>query len=293
MKRATAAEIETKAATARAQDRYREKMHANNETRNLMKERAKVEKERADFLIGVKSIIQCRDEEIAKLKEEITKLEEEKANGEWAKKLTGEFTKQIGIFQEGYVASTQDKKVSDKIIGQLKSDRDSLDKINKELKSVTAQLRKDIDTEKEKSEAASEALTKDQIESWIAAAKAEGFKEGTVATHSKNAEQRILVEEKAKAHVEWVKKSLQTQVQEHLRKWRSEERSLLQKVSVAEAALFAANKQIATLRQNLMDTSARSCSVAKDAQRPPKRGQPTSSQGAFDFNKRRKLDSAG
>ena len=307
-KRATAAEIETKAAKARAQNRYTEKVHANNENRHLKKKIDTMDKERADFIVGVKSILQGRDEIIAK-------LEQEKASGEWSKELTEEFTKQVDVFQQGYLASERgkekerrekekekrekelEKKVSDKIIGQLKSDRDTQGNVNKDLKSVIAQLRQDIATEKEKSKAAVAAPTIDQIEARVAAAKADGFKEATIAKQRENAEYRKTIEEKATAHVEWSKKGIQTKAEEYLRKketeWRSEQTSLKQRASAAEAALSAANQQLAIAQQQPMTAPAASHPLLNDAQRPPKRSQPSSSQGSFDSNKRRRLDAAG
>ncbi|KAI4671560.1 uncharacterized protein J4E78_000056 [Alternaria triticimaculans] len=297
-KRATAAEIEAKAAKARAQNRYTEKVHANNENRHLKKRIDTMDKERADFIVGVKSILQGRDEMIAK-------LEEEKASGEWSKEqLIEKFTKQVDVFQQGYLASERDKenakrekekekrekelekKVSDKIIGQLKSDRDTQGNVNKDLKSVIAQLRQEIATEKEKSKAAADASTMDQIEARVAAAKAEGFKEATIAKQSENAEYRKTIEEKATAHGAWIKKGIQMKAEEYLRKketeWRSEQTSLKQRAFAAEAALSAANKQLAIAHQPL-----------NDGQRPPKRSQPTSSGSALESNKRRRLNEAG
>ena len=307
-KRATAAEIETKAAKARAQNRYTEKVHANNENRHLKKRIDTMDKERADFIVGVNSILQGRDEMIAK-------LEEEKASGECSKEeLIEKFTKQVDVFQQGYLASERDKekakrekekekrekelekKVSDKIIGQLKSDRDTQGNVNKDLKSVIAQLRQEIATEIEKSKAAADASTMDQIEARVAAAKANGFKEATIAKQSENAEYRKTIEEKATAHVAWMKKDIETKAKEHVQKreaeWRSEQTSLIQRASAAEAALSAANTKLAIAQQRPIAASV-SHPVPNDAQRPPKRSQPTSSQGAFDSNKRRKLDAAG
>ncbi|KAI4652543.1 uncharacterized protein J4E79_008849 [Alternaria viburni] len=296
-KRATAAETETKAAKARAQNRYTEKVHANNENRHLKKRIDTMDKERADFIVGVNSILQGRDEIIAK-------LEEERARGAWSKEVTAEFTKQVDVFQQGYLASERgkekekrdkekekrekelEKKVSDKIIGQLKSDRDTQGNVNKDLKSVIAQLRQEIATEKEKSKAAADASTMDQIEARVAAAKADGFKEATIAKQSENAEYRKTIEEKATAHVAWMKKGVETKAKEYVQKreaeWRSEQTSLIQRASAAEAALSAANKQLAMTGQQL-----------DDAQRPPKRSQPASSRGALESNKRRRLNEAG
>ena len=300
-KRATAAEIETKAAKARAQNRYTEKVHANNENRHLRKRIDTMDKERADFIVGVNSILQGRDEMIAK-------LEEEKASGEWSKELIEKFTKQVDVFQQGYLASERDKekekreredekKVSDKIIGQLKSDRDTQGNVNKDLKSVIAQLRQDVATEKEKSKAAAAAPTMDQIEARVAAAKADGFKEATIAKQSENAEHRKTIEEKATAHVEWMRKGYQTKAQEYVQnketQWRSEQTSLKQKASAAESALSAAKKQLAIAQQQPITAPAASHPLLNDAQRPPKRSQPSSSQGSFDSNKRRRLDAAG
>ena len=299
-KRATAAEIETKAAKARAQNRYTEKVHANNENRHLQKRIDTMDRERADFIVGVNSILQGRDEIIAK-------LEEARASGEWSKEVTAEFTKQVDVFQQGYLASERgkekekrekelEKKVSDKIIGQLKSDRDTQGNVNKDLKSVIAQLRQDIATEKEKSKAAVDAPTVDQIEARLAAAKADGFKEATIAKQSENAEYRKTIEDKANARVEWMKKGIETKAKEYVQKreteWRSEQTSLKQRASAAEAALSAANTTLAIAQQRPIAVSV-SHPVPNDAQRPPKRSQPTSSQGAFDSNKRRRLDAAG
>ncbi|KAI4682436.1 uncharacterized protein J4E88_005326 [Alternaria novae-zelandiae] len=300
-KRATAAEIETKAAKARAQNRYTEKVHANNENRHLKKRIDTMDKERADFIVGVNSILQGRDEMIAK-------LEEEKASGECSKEeLIEKFTKQVDGFQQRYLASERgkekekrekelEKKVSDKIIGQLKSDRDTQGNVNKDLKSVIAQLRQEIATEKEKSKAAADASTMDQIEARVAAAKADGFKEATIAKQSENAEYRKTIEEKATAHVAWIKKGVETKAKEYVQKreteWRSEQTSLIQRASAAEAALSAANTKLSIAQQRPIAASV-SQPVPNDAQRPPKRSQPTSSQGAFDSNKRRRLNETG
>ena len=266
-----------------------------------------MDKERADFIVGVKSILQGRDEMIAK-------LEEEKASGEWSKPLIEKFTKQVDVFQQGYLASERDKekakrekekekrekelekKVSDKIIGQLKSDRDTQSNVNKDLKSVIAQLRQEIATEKEKSKAAADASTMDQIEARVAAAKADGFKEATIAKQSENAEYRKTIEEKATAHIAWMKKGIETKAKEYVQEreteWRSEQTSLIQRASAAEAALSDANTKLAIAQQRLIAASV-SLPVPNDVQRPPKRSQPTSSQGAFDPNKRRRLNAAG
>jgi hypothetical protein len=277
-KRATVAEIEMNAAKARAQDRYTEKLHANNETRHLITALEKEKSERAAFLVGAKSVF-------AELKEEVSQLREEKANGEWSKELTA----QIEVLEAGYVASQEDKKVTDKLIQQLKDDKDLSGNMMNDLKGVVSQLRQELDTERKIPKAAPDAPTEDQIQARIDAVKSEAIKNVTTAYQIKIDE----ANGKMKEYVEKQRSNqeqMQRQMQKKLDELRSKELALGQNVAALEAKLNFANKEIILGRQRLKIASR---AMQSSPQRTAKRGPQISSEEMLDSNKRSRLDSFG
>ena len=288
------AKFETNAAAARAQKRYTEMLHANNETRHLRLVLAKEKKERADYLVGSKSVFQG-------LQAEISRLNEDKAAGVWAKELTEQLTKQIDIFEAGFVAGEQDKKALNKIISdlnktiaQLKGEKDVSDKMLNDLKKLITDLRQELDTEKSKSKAAPDALTKEQIEAHIATARDEANKEAATKAQGSIDAMKTSMKEQLETTIKNSQMKMQVQVQQYLKtqteKWHVAEQRYKDHIAALESKLSAATKQIEWHGQRL---AAAPNAIQHSHQRPIKHAQEVSPQEMFKPSKRRRLDSFG
>jgi hypothetical protein len=290
-KRATTAEIEMKAATARAQNRYTEKMHANNESRNLRIALEKEKAERASYFGRSKSVFQGLNDQIRELKA--------KYDGE------------VDTFQTAYLEALEESKKLKPINEKHKKDIEALTKINNDFRVTNAQLQRDLDAEKTKQKAAPDALTKDQVEARIVTVKADAVKEATITMQSKIAEARATIEEHAKKQLSAAIKSNQLHMQEQMKKqfdeaiksardrmqqhllmkqneWSTKEVELTKKAVDLEAKLETVNK---AARSGQQGREAASCTVPDNSQRPGKRVQRISSQDMSDPNKRRRLNS--
>ncbi|CAN9141845.1 unnamed protein product [Alternaria alternata] len=284
------AKFEANAAAARAQKRYTEMLHANNETRHLRLVLAKEKKERADYLVGSKSVFQG-------LQAEISRLNEDKAAGVWAKELT----EQIDTFEAGYIAVEQDKKALDKIISdlnktiaRLKGEKDVSDKMLNDFKKLITDLRQELDTEKAKSKSAPDALTKEQIEAHIATARDEANKEAATKAQGSINAIKTSMKEQLETTIKNSQIKMQAQVQQYLKtqmeKWRVMEQRYKDDIAALESKLSAATKQIEWHGQRL---AAAPNAIQHSHQRPIKHGQEVSPQEMFKPSKRRRLDSFG
>jgi hypothetical protein len=293
-KRTTAAEVEMNAAKARAQKRYTEMMHANNESRNLRIALQKQITERGDFLVGTTSVLRG-------LKQEILQLNAEKKDGAWAKV----YTEQIDVLQTGFLAGEEDKKVLNstinelnKTINNLRSDKEVTDKMLKDSKSVNTELRKQLDAEKMKPKAAPNAPTKEQIEAHIAAARAqvraEAVRDANAASQrtidAMKAKMKEHIESVTKAHQKQVQAQAQQFVQTKLDPWRLKEQAYREEIAALKSKLSAAIERIKLDKQRLETASG---ALQHSQQKPAKRGQQISPQEISVLNKRRRLDSYG
>jgi hypothetical protein len=283
-KRATTAEIEMKAATARAQNRYTEKMHANNESRNLRIALEKEKAERASYLGRSKSVFQGLNDQIIELKA--------KYDGE------------LDILQTAYLAALGERE-------KHKKDIEALTNINNDFKGKNAQLQRDLDAERSKQKAAPDALPKDQVEARIVTVKADAVKEATITMQSKIAEARATIEEHAKKQLSTAIKTNQVHMQEQMKKqyneaiksardqmkqhllmkqneWSTKEVELTKKAVDLEAKVETVNK---AARSGQQGREAASCTMPDNPQRPGKRVHQISSQDMSDPNKRRRLNS--
>ncbi|KAG9193604.1 hypothetical protein G6011_03639 [Alternaria panax] len=289
-KLAIAAKFDTNAATARAQKRYTEMLHANNETRHVRLALEKEKTERADYLAGSKGVFQG-------MKDEISRLNTDKANGIWAKELT----EQMDVLQDGFLAGEEDKKALNKIIGdlnktisRLKGEKEVSDKMLKDSESLVAILRQGLDAEKSKSKAAPDTPTKNQIEALIATTRDEATKEATGTARGTFDTMTANLTEQFKMAVKTMRMQMKAQA-EHLfktntDKWRLMEQTYKRNVAALELELSAATTQIELHRQRLATAPG---AVQRSHQRPAKHGQEILPQEAFNPNKRRRLDSFG
>ncbi|CAI9628825.1 hypothetical protein GT037_001813 [Alternaria burnsii] len=284
------AKFETNAAVARAQKRYTEMLHANNETRHLRIVLAKEKKERADYLVGSKSVFQG-------LQAEICRLNEDKAAGAWAKELT----EQIDTFEAGYLAVKKDKEALEKIISdlnktitQLKGEKDVSDKMLNDFKKLITDLRQELDTEKSKSKAAPDALTKEQIEAHIATARDEANKEAATKAQGSIDTIKTSMKEQFETAIKNRQMQMQAQVQQYIKtqmkEWRMTEQRYKDDIAALESKLSAATKQIEWHGQLL---AAAPNAIQHSHQRPIKHAQEVSPQEMFKPSKRRRLDSFG
>lgn len=284
------AKFEANAAAARAQKRYTEMLHANNETRHLRLVLAKEKKERANYLVGSKSVFQG-------LQAEISRLNEDKAAGVWAKELT----EQIDTFEAGYIAVEQDKKALDKIISdlnktiaRLKGEKDVSDKMLNDFKKLITDLRQELDTEKAKSKSAPDALTKEQIEAHIATARDEANKEAATKAQGSINAIKTSMKEQLETTIKNSQIKMQVQVQQYLKtqteKWHVAEQRYKDHIAALESKLSAATKQIEWHGQRL---AAAPNAIQHSHQRPIKHAQEVSPQEMFKPSKRRRLDSFG
>ncbi|RAR15306.1 hypothetical protein DDE83_001340 [Stemphylium lycopersici] len=265
-KRAAAADLETKAAIQRAQNRYTEKLHANNESRKLREAIEARDIHLRGYRVSVQSAL-CNQ------KARIAHLQNEKMVGDWTKERDtkiGILEEQLGEMQRGFLSAQKEKTII-----KAQSDKSIHD-----LQAVIIRLQSSLTQEQEKKRIATEDL-QDQIDS----AKADAHKEMTAKLESKI----CAIEVKFKAREQELMQQTQVKLRDAESHWGRKDQIARKKVALLESQLKDAQRQ-AEIREDqfqiaalAMQNSSQMFAVQQHQQVSPRQG--------FSPNKRKRVRS--
>lgn len=261
-KRAAAADLETKAAVQRAQNRYTEKLHANNESRKL---REAIEA-RDIHLRGYRASVQSA---LGNQKATIAQLEHEKMIGDWTKgrdARIGILEEQLGEMQRGFLSSQEEKATN----------KAQSDKIIHDLQAVIIQLQSSLTEEQER-----ERITPEDLQAHIDSAKAD--------TTTKMESQIREIEVKFKAREQDLIQHTQVKLRNAGSHWGQKEQIMKDQVAFLENQLKDAKKQ-AEIREHQSQMAARTMQSSLQMFAVQQHQQVSPEQG-FNPNKRRRVGS--
>lgn len=265
-KHAAAAKLKTKAAIQRAQNRYTERLHANNESRKLREAIEAQDIRHRGYQVSVKSAL-------GNQKARIEQLENEKMLGDWTKERDARINileEQLDEMQSGFLSS-QEEKITNKA---------QSDKLIQDLQAVIIRLQSSLTEEQEKIRTA-----QDDLQTQISSAEAEAIRATTVNLESKIREREVGF----KAREQELMQHTQVKLREAESHWSQKVEILGNKVIILENQLKDAKEQI-ELRGHQLQMAARAMQNS-----PQEFGihehQQFSPRQALNSNKQRRVDS--
>jgi chromosome segregation ATPase len=273
--RTAAAEVEAKKSDVRAQERYTEKLHANNESRHLKLAVEKHEFERRDYMIKVKRV--CDD-----LSSRIQKLEAEKASAVF----------QLQACEERAAKLQHDLQACQAENGELKESQKTASNTITALEGNVSKLQSDLTAEQAKTRAATAAAsTPEELEASVNAIRADAA--NTARAEMARLRAKLQVDAKA-----WREKTiLETRIQVQAQMQPRFDQTLQKELQQARKPLADEKEKSASLEQQLNDAKKEIESINEKlniATRAMTSLQKQSQQNVdFVSNKRRRLNSIG